>query len=131
MQRTKGATFEREIAKRFSLRFGRVVRRRLGQARDAGHDLDGMEPYIVECKRRARLGPMTTWLRQAVVASPSSGRPVVVARGDGDAEPVAILPLWVLEDLLMHELYSGTPPLSPSPYDGLMGFDGLPGECTE
>ena len=75
--RTKGAAYEREIANAIG------ARRNIGQARDGGDDITH-EGYRIECKRRARLGPMVDWMAQAVAScKDESETPVVVCRGDG------------------------------------------------
>jgi hypothetical protein len=84
-QRRKGATYEREIANAIG------AKRNIGQARDGGDDITH-EGYRIECKRRARLGPMVEWMAQAVasVQEPERETPVVVCRGDG-GESLVIL----------------------------------------
>jgi hypothetical protein len=82
MSRTKGAGYEREVAGELQGWLGAVVTRRLGQARDGGHDLE-LPGFTVECKRRAGfIGH--AWMAQAVAASVGNGGlpPVVFARGD-------------------------------------------------
>jgi hypothetical protein len=105
LSRTKGAAFEREIARRFTARFSRPVRRRLGQEREGGHDLIGMEPWIFECKRRRRLATLEGWLDQASAAATEENvsRYAVIARSD-QHPPMAILPLSFFEDLLTCDL---------------------------
>lgn len=108
--RDKGAAFEREIAVWLSAALGLDVKRRLGQARDSGHDLDAF-PFRVECKRRKSLGPVQDWYDQVNLANrpPTDviGREalsVVICRGDG-REPLAVLSLT---DLL--RVHGGYPP---------------------
>lgn len=99
-QRTKGATFEREIAHRFRDAVGVDCKRNIGQARDGGNDLD-VGPLVVECKRRKTLTTLRAWYAQAhaamVTRNLQSGRqdlvPVVVARADGQLEPFVVLTL--------------------------------------
>lgn len=77
MQRTKGATYEREIANAIG------AKRNIGQARDGGDDITH-EGYRIECKRRASVGPMKGWMEQAVASCRTPDEtPVVVCRGDG------------------------------------------------
>lgn len=85
MQRRKGAAYEREIANAIG------AKRNIGQARDGGDDITH-EGYRIECKRRAKLGPMVGWMAQAVAAvrDPERETPVVVCRGDG-GESLVIL----------------------------------------
>lgn len=122
MQRTKGASYEREVAQQINSTLGLnallsapcgrceetlkehvpngtgcdqfqpIVKRKIGQARDGGNDLD-LGRLIVECKRYAKIGVMK-WFRQAVAAcSGKPGRiPCVVARED-NGESIIILRL--------------------------------------
>ena len=91
-QRTKGATYEREVCDVFSDATGRKIQRHIGQARDGGNDIT-VGNLIVECKRRKRLGTIEGWLAQAKVAKVSEAQAaVVVARSDG-GESIAILSL--------------------------------------
>lgn len=83
-QRRKGAAYEREIANAIG------AKRNIGQSRDGGDDITH-EGYRIECKRRARLGPMVEWMAQAVASCQQEGEvPVVVCRGDG-GESLVIL----------------------------------------
>lgn len=118
-QRTKGAGFEREVCDVFSSALGRTFKRRIGQARDGGNDID-VGPLVVECKRRKTLGTVYGWLQQAIDAclgrrhyapgeDPSLDRgepmiPVVVARQDGDTAPIVILRLSDFLTLTRDEL---------------------------
>lgn len=56
MQRTKGAVYEREIVHAINAKFDEPfkAKRRLGQAREGGHDITWAAPFIIEAKRRAR-----------------------------------------------------------------------------
>lgn len=100
-QRRKGATFEREIATYLSEHLRRIVRRKLGQARDGGDDIE-VGRFRIECKRRASLS-VYAWLDQCAAAAGERDVPVVIARGDG-REPLAILRLEDLVPLLAGEL---------------------------
>lgn len=96
MSRNKGASYEREVAHELEAWLGTVVTRRLGQARDGGHDLE-VPGFTVECKRRAGF-VAHSWMAQAVSASVANGGlpPVVFARGDRQ-ETLVIMRLadWV------------------------------------
>ena len=81
--RRKGASYEREIANAIG------AKRNIGQARDGGDDIT-LEGFRIECKRRARLGPMVDWMAQANAACRDGDTPVVVCRGDG-GESLVIL----------------------------------------
>jgi len=90
-QRTKGAVFERDIAKLFTaaLRPEQPFQRNIGQARDGGCDIN-VGPLMVECKRRASLKVLRQWVQQATV-SKGGTIPVVVMREDGGDEPMVLL----------------------------------------
>jgi hypothetical protein len=77
--RQRGQEGEREICALLSAAFGFVVRRRLGQERDSGHDVS-LPGFALECKRRRRIAGLYEWLAQADGATYP---PVVLARADG------------------------------------------------
>lgn len=105
-QRTKGAGGERELCALLSDAFGEKITRRLGQARDRGHDID-LDPFLIECKRRARIGLLYEWMAQVAhsVAFTKPAKegdkywprcPVVMLRADGkDWLVVMKLPDWI------------------------------------
>ena len=90
--RRKGANGEREIAGILTELLGQEVSRRLGQAREGGHDLNGTGPYILEIKRRARIGGIHEWMAQAEASCEpgASQAPVVAFRADGERWLVAM-----------------------------------------
>lgn len=82
-QRTKGATYEREVCDVFTAATGRKIQRHIGQARDGGNDIT-VGKLVIECKRRKTLGTVEGWLRQAQAATVSAEQAaVVIARSDG------------------------------------------------
>lgn len=82
MQRTKGASYEREVCGDLTQSSGRTIQRNIGQARDGGNDID-FGNFRVECKRRKRLGTVEGWLKQAQDSTTDTDQiPVVVARSD-------------------------------------------------
>lgn len=82
-QRTKGASYEREVCDVLSQAVGQKVQRHIGQARDGGNDIT-VGQLVIECKRRKTLGTVEKWLQQAKAAKKrDSDVPVVVARSDG------------------------------------------------
>lgn len=100
MQRTKGATWERELARYFSER-GLVAKRGIGQARSASEvpDVD-LPGYWVEAKRHKRTNPRKA-LKQAIEDSARSGRvPVAVCRDNGTSADEAMVTMrladWVV-----------------------------------
>lgn len=93
-QRTKGASYEREVCAALADVLGIPVQRVLGQARDGGGDI--MPPgLLVECKRRKALRTFYAWLRQAYAAAGATRIPVVVMRADNE-ESVLCVPLRFL-----------------------------------
>jgi len=99
-QRTKGATFEREVAQLFSTALGLTAKRNIGQARDGGNDIT-IGGLVIECKRRKSLKTLTGWLAQAGKAAFETSAnvdqyarkvPIVVARQDA-GEPIVLLSL--------------------------------------
>src|SRR5208282_6925704 len=90
LSRTKGAGGERELCALLSDAFGQVVKRKLGQAREGGNDVD-LPGFRVECKRRKRIGNLYEWVEQAKLplreATAATFQripiPVVMLRADG------------------------------------------------
>lgn len=98
--RTKGANYEREVAKQFNARFPQEhVERNLDQYQHAGlHDLRLFE-YDIECKRRAQRPAQEKWLgglrrpegdRALEGLDSGPGTPLVVTRGDNGASIVCM-----------------------------------------
>jgi hypothetical protein len=85
LARERGRLYEIEVGKFFSKAFGREFKRKLGQARDSGNDMD-VGPFVVECKRTRRLGFISTWMEQAKAACAARSQPhtmpIVVCRED-------------------------------------------------
>ena len=86
-QRTKGAGGERELCAILSDALGQVVKRKLGQARDSGHDIS-LSPFYIEVKRRKRVALLYEAMQQAGnypdnLNHPFGPRPVVMLRADG------------------------------------------------
>jgi Holliday junction resolvase len=80
-QRTKGAAGEREVVGIINEALGTSFRRKLGQARDGGHDVT-LGPFLVEVKRRRKLA-VYEFVEQVQAACQAGDRPVVMARADG------------------------------------------------
>ena len=77
--RQRGQEGEREVCALLSAEFGFVVRRRLGQERDSGHDV-ALPGFAVEVKRRRRIAGLYQWLAQADCGA---GSPLLLMRADG------------------------------------------------
>lgn len=69
MQRTKGASYEREVCDAFGAALGVKVQRMIGQARDGGADILDVKPLVIEAKRRKTLGTVMGWLSQCMAAA--------------------------------------------------------------
>jgi hypothetical protein len=99
-QRTKGAVFEREVAKLFSGYFGREFKRNIGQARDGGNDID-VGLLVIEAKRRASLKVLRQWMQQATEAAVARLQrkggtvydhvPIVVMREDSGEQAMVLI----------------------------------------
>ena len=75
--RAKGAAYEREICKLIELATGRKLRRRLSQYQEKNlSDLEPADnkpfPFLIECKRYAKVSPSNDWWDQIVTAAKSA-----------------------------------------------------------
>ncbi len=77
MQRSKGARAERELANLLAEELGTEISRNLLQARQGGHDLDGL-PFALEVKRHEHLN-INAWWCQATRQAESAGLPPALA----------------------------------------------------
>ena len=94
MQRVKGATYEREVAKFFSGALDMEFKRVLGQERDGGGDVtaEGSD-FLIECKRYKSMMTLYSWMRQAVISSYGSlvpKIPVLAIRTDNEESLLVI-----------------------------------------
>lgn len=76
--RNKGSAAEREVAAILESALGIRIRRKLGQARDGGDDIE-VGVYRIEVKRRETLA-MDAWCKQVEDATPASQVPLVIYR---------------------------------------------------
>lgn len=85
--RDKGKRGEREFANIMIGWLGAAagaVTRRIEQTRDAGHDLDGLDPFAVEVKRCEALS-VGAWWKQAKKSAVGAGlRPALAYRRNGE-----------------------------------------------
>lgn len=91
LQRTRGASTEREIATYLSEQLGQIVKRKLGQARDSGEDIS-VPPFRIEVKRRQKIAVMD-FIKQCETGAGEKEIPIVIMRVDGDLRPVVMLRL--------------------------------------
>ena len=100
--RRRGAAAEREFAGMLSNELGQVVKRKLGQARDGGDDIQ-VGRYRIEVKRREKLA-IEAWCKQVEAACTTAAHigddgqvhqdvPVVVFRRNGEPWR-AVVPAW-------------------------------------
>lgn len=123
--RRKGANGENELAKILSDELGFVVKRKLGQARDGGHDIE-IGRFLIEVKRQERLA-IEDWCRQIETACTTYSAinedgdlqppvPVVVFRRNGQPWR-AVVPLDFLIHAMREDL-SAEQGLRPRPRGG-------------
>ena len=81
-QRRKGSQGENELAAILSAELGRVVKRKLGQARDSGDDIQ-IEKFRIEVKRCQTL-KVPQWCKQVEACAQPGEIPVVAFRRNGE-----------------------------------------------
>lgn len=101
MSRNKGAAGERELAKILADELGVEVKRKLGQARDGGDDIQ-VGKYRLEVKRREALR-LDDWCEQIQAAAGPGEWPVVVYRRNGQPWR-AVVPLDLLIKAMREDL---------------------------
>ena len=111
MQRTKGASFERDIVNVLK-EHGYEAGRNLTQTRDGGGDID-LPRWLLECKRYAKIA-VYVWLKQAIKAARPGQIPVVIARADKE-EAIAILRFIDFMELM------NAKEAQTKPYDPIVG----------
>lgn len=100
-RRNKGAAGERELAGILTDQLGVVVKRKLGQARDGGDDIQ-VGRFRIEVKRHERL-QIKEWCKQIEAASLPGDVPVVAFRQNGEPWR-AVVPLDFLIYAIREEL---------------------------
>lgn len=95
--RNKGAAAERELATMLSDELGFAVKRKLGQARDGGDDIQ-IGKYRIEVKRREALR-LDEWCKQVETASGPEDVPVVAYRRNGQPWRVVVPIDWFIEQV--------------------------------
>jgi Holliday junction resolvase len=92
--RNKGAAAERELAAMLSDQLGIVVKRKLGQARDGGDDIQ-IGQFRIEVKRRERLA-IEQWCKQVEAASGPENVPIVAFRRSGEPWRAVVPMSWLI-----------------------------------
>ena len=100
-QRTKGATYEREIVTALKDVLGIDAKRNLTQTREGGGDIV-LDKYLIECKRRASIS-VYAWMKQAEESCDTKQKPIVVCRADNQ-QSLVIMKLTDFLPLLGNEL---------------------------
>lgn len=99
--RNKGNAAERELAALLSDELGYPIKRKLGQARDGGDDIQ-FEHYRLEVKRREALR-LDDWCQQIEAAAGPGEWPVVVYRRNGQPWR-AVVPIELLIKAMREKL---------------------------
>lgn len=94
-QRTKGASFEREVCKFLRDELGEDIFREIGQCRDGGCDIK-LGAFNIECKRRSKIA-IYEWWDQVVKSldDDTLSIPILCIRADRRDR------LWVVDDQTM------------------------------
>lgn len=95
MQRRKGASAERELVRLLCEHLDSSVTRNLSQSRDGGHDLLGVGPFALECKRQEKLS-LVSWWRQACDQAAQAGLIPALAYRQSKQPWKFVLPLAAL-----------------------------------
>ena len=95
--RDKGARGEREFAELLTNELGQVVKRKLGQARDGGDDIQ-VGRYRIEVKRREKLA-VEAWCKQVEAACEPSEVPVVAFRRNGEPWRAVVPAAWLIAQI--------------------------------
>lgn len=80
MQRTKGATAERELSRLLAEQLGCEISRNLLQTRDGGFDLIGIDGWAMEVKRHESLNVSEWWRQTLEQAHRAKLKPVLAYR---------------------------------------------------
>jgi hypothetical protein len=111
MQRTKGASYEREVVNELKDLLGPVVRRCWERASDKGHDID-LPGFAPELKRYARIGKVYQWMAQAEAQAGLLNpmpMPIVICRADRE-ESLVIMRLEDFVELAREEICAEADP---------------------
>ena len=92
--RDKGARGERELAELLSHELGTMVKRKLGQARDGGDDIQ-VGRFRIEVKRRDTLA-VEQWAKQVEAAAEPGDVPVVAFRRNGEPWRAVVPMAWLI-----------------------------------
>ena len=94
--RTKGATFERQVAAMIREQLGFDCKRNLEQYQAGGDDLSGVPGWSIECKRYATCVPSNIkafWQQCEAQAAAKGARPVLIVKQD--RQPIQVFINWM------------------------------------
>lgn len=97
MSRTKGAAGERELAQMLTDELGFMVKRKLGQARDGGDDIQ-IGKYRIEVKRREALR-LDDWCQQVEACCEPAEVPIVAYRRNGQPWRAVVPMAWLIKQI--------------------------------
>ena len=97
MARNKGAAGERELAGILTDELGFEVKRKLGQARDGGDDIQ-VEHYRLEVKRREALR-LDDWCQQIEKVCDPREVPIVAYRRNGQPWRAVVPMAWLIKQI--------------------------------
>lgn len=95
--RNKGARGERELADLLSNELGVAVKRKLGQARDGGDDIQ-IGKFRIEVKRREKLA-IEAWCEQVEAACGPQDVPIVAFRRNGKPWRAVVPMAWLIAQM--------------------------------
>ena len=97
MARNKGAAGERELAGILTDELGFEVKRKLGQARDGGDDIQ-IGKYRIEVKRREALR-LDDWCQQIEACCDPQEVPIVAYRRNGQPWRAVVPMAWLIKQI--------------------------------
>ena len=97
MARNKGAAGERELAGILTDELGFEVKRKLGQARDGGDDIQ-VGKYRIEVKRREALR-LDDWCEQIEACCDPREVPIVAYRRNGQPWRAVVPMAWLIKQI--------------------------------
>ena len=99
MQRTKGATYERDIANKFKEHGFHDAKRNLMQTAEGGYDIIGVEPFAIEVKNHKKLN-INAWWKQTVAQATGDLIPVLIYHIPNTSKSMVKIPLSAVNETL-------------------------------
>jgi hypothetical protein len=95
--RSKGARGENELAQMLTDELGFIVKRKLGQARDGGDDIQ-VGKFRIEVKRREALR-LDEWCQQVEACCQPTEVPIVAYRRNGQPWRAVVPMAWLIRQI--------------------------------